>query len=97
MADNNFNLTKSDLETIITNSIRAVLAYPDPTEPAPVYGHANEVGKRFGLHANTIRNWHKRGLIKKYKIEKVSLFKYEEVANFIMSNGQDYKSVKAQS
>ncbi len=52
-----------------------------------IYGNAGDAAKRFGVSANTIRNWGRAGDIKKCMVGGVSLYSFEEIEKFIRSKG----------
>ena len=50
-----------------------------------IYGNAGDAAKRFGVSANTVRNWGRSGHIKKSMVGGVSLYSFEEIEHFIRS------------
>jgi len=52
-----------------------------------IYGNAGDAAKRFGVSANTIRNWGRAGNVKKCMVGGVSLYSFEEIEEFIKSRG----------
>ena len=55
---------------------------------AQKFGNAKTAGKRYGVHPNTIRNWHKHGFVKIYIIEGVSLYYFPEIDAFLESKAR---------
>lgn len=82
------NSLRSDLLAIRTDLEKAIeqLTKSKNIEDA-IFGNAGDAAKRFGVSANTIRNWGRAGNIKKCMVGGVSLYSFEEIEKFIRSKG----------
>lgn len=82
--DKLINLTDDALPILIKRTGEA-----QNLEPAK-YANSRQLAKRYGVHHNTVHNWHKAGYFPKHVIDGVTLYEISEVDTFVKS-----KSIRA--
>ena len=77
--------------SIIADDVQVIKHRP-ATEPPPSitadpakYANSRQLSKRYGVHHNTIYNWHKQGYFPKHVIDGVTLYAIADIDAFIES------------
>ena len=78
----------NDLTLDIIPELKQTIKASSKSDDAQKFGNAKTAGKRYGVHPNTIRNWHKHGFVKIYIIEGVSLYSFPEIDAFLESKAK---------
>lgn len=64
---------------------RQIKASNTPTTDPAKFGTSRQLAKRYGVHFNTIYNWHRAGYFPKHTVDGVTLYAVADIDAFIES------------